>query len=643
MAYAIGRGLNAFSSSGYRPRVRLFFRSPMANADFYSYNETAAHDATPSTPSRLNLDWHYITTTRHLETEVARRLTCKALGIDTETTGLDPHSDRTRLVQVATPARPTLVIDLWKIDDVSALKTLFAGPALKVGHTLKFDWQMLATSGIPLHGPFFDAYLAHKVLHAGLKVKSGLSAIVKDLLGVDLDKAEQVSDFSRPELSHQQLQYAAWDAAYSLALRRPLAQRLKQASQHYHARFLHIANLESACVPATAMMELNGMALDPERFEQAVTAFRHQKQTALAQFHQALGLETKTQISLLPTEPQTFGINLASSQQVRKALAEQGLTLKATDQRTIIRVVDRHPALPHLLEWRHQAKVLDTLNSLPRHRHPVTQRLHPQVRQVSARSGRFSCRNPALQTVPHDNAIRRCFVVRPGHRLIKADYSQIELRIAAKITQDSLLVKAYRTGQDVHRMTAALLLDMAQTQVTREQRRLGKAINFGLIYGMSAARLQLEAQLQYGLILSHKDALALHQRYFQLFTGVAQWHRKGKRQLYRNDGIRHATTLLGRVRQWADKPDFAEWINAPVQGTCADMIKRALVALVPHLNADVHLLIVVHDEIVLEVRQDLAPAIAQTLTQVMIAAAQPLIAPIPIEVDTQIGHSWAGD
>jgi DNA polymerase-1 len=614
-------------------------------SNFYSYEDTLAHQANrktqPNSPS-LNLNWRYITTTHQLDTEVARRLTRKALGIDTETTGLDPHQDQVRLVQIATAGMPTLVIDLWAVDETHALKTLLASPALKVGHTLKFDWQMLATSGLPLHGPFFDAYLAHKVLNAGLKVKSSLAAIVQECLGVTLDKSAQRSSFAG-HLSDEQLQYAAWDAAYSLALRQPLAQRLRQASIQYSARFRHIANLESACIPATALMELNGMALDPDRFTQAVTTFQHQKQATLTQFHHALGLETQTQISLLPSEPKVFGLNPGSSQQVLKALAEQGLTLKATDQRTIIRVVDRHPALPHLLEWRHLAKVLDTLDGLPKHKHPITQRLHPQVQQVAARSGRLSCRNPALQTVPHDPAIRRCFVAQPGHQLVKADYSQIELRIAAKITQDPLLLKAYRTGQDVHRMTAALLLDIPPKQVTSDQRRLGKAINFGLIYGMSAARLQLEAQLQYGLILSHRDALALHKRYFQRFTGVAQWHRQGKRQLYRQDGLRHAKTLLGRVRQWSDKPDFTEWINAPVQGTCADMVKRALVALVPHLNTNVRLLMVVHDEIVLEVREDLAPTLAQTLVQVMTEAAQPLIAPIPIEVDVQIGHSWAGE
>jgi DNA polymerase-1 len=610
-------------------------------SDFDPSAAPVAHKAHP--PSRLNLDWRYITSTHQLETEVARRLTRKTLGIDTETTGLDPHQDQVRLVQVAAVGMPTLVIDLWTVDEIHALKTLLASPALKVGHTLTFDWQMLATSGLPLQGPFFDAYLAHKVLNAGLKVKSSLAAIVQECLGVNLDKSAQVSDFSQPKLSRRQLQYAAWDAAYSLALRRPLAQRLRQASTQYTARFLHIANLESACIPATALMELNGMALDLDRFSQAVTTFQHQKQAALTQFHHALGLETQTQISLLPVASEVIGLNPGSSQQVLKALANQGLSLKATDQRTLIRVVDRHPALPHLLEWRHLAKVLDTLDGLPKHKHPITQRLHPQVQQVTARSGRLICRNPALQTVPHDPAIRRCFVARPGHQLVKADYSQIELRIAAKITQDPLLLKAYRTGQDIHRMTAALVLDIQPHQVTPDQRRLGKAINFGLIYGMSAARLQLEAHLQYGLILNHNDALALHQRYFQRFEGVREWHRRGKRQLYQDNGLRHAKTLLGRVRQWSDKPDFTEWINAPVQGTCADMIKRALVALVPHLNADVHLLMVVHDEIVLDVREDLAPTLAQTLVQVMTEAAQPLIAPIPIEVDVQIGHSWAGD
>jgi DNA polymerase-1 len=356
-----------------------------------------------------------------------------------------------------------------------------------------------------------------------------------------------------------------------------------------------------------------------------------------------LGEFHPVQTSLLPelTSDRTGGTNPGSSPQVIKAFAKRGMSLKATDQRSLIKLVDTHPAIAPLLEWRQVAKVLDVVNTLPGYLHSTTQRLHPSFFQLGARSGRFSCRNPALQTIPRHPLVRQCFTAAPGNVLVKADYSQIELRIIARITRDPLLVKAYQTGQDVHALTASLLMEKTLDSVTKEERTIAKSINFGLVYGMSAVRLQLETQLKYGIVLSHAQALEFHRRFFELFQGVAKWHTHIKRSLYRNQH-RQAKTLLGRVRTWKETPGFNEFINFPVQGTSADITKRALVALVPMLGDTVRLVLIVHDEIVLEVPQAEAGAIARELQACMVETATPILNPIPVCVDVQIAQSWGG-
>ena len=624
----------------------------VTSLDFYSYEETiAAQKARADQPEPahtsippFNQDYQFITTTAGLETAVNEIMSCPVQGIDTETTGLDPHVDRLRLVQIATPDFPTLVIDLWQISDTTALQKLLQNPARKVLHNLKFDWQFLHQAGLALSGPYFDIQLAYKVWRCGVKGKSSLAVVAKHLLGVELDKSQQISDFSKPNLSEEQIRYSAWDAAVLLPVEAQLRQRLRRRSQQWGARLQAIARLESACALATAWMELNGMGFDPERLKEALTEYRTERQQALQSFQSALGESQPYQPALFASagEDKIWGTNPGSSPQVIRALGQQGVKLTSTNQRSVIKVVDKHPALPHLLEWRRAARLVDQIEGLPQHQHPQTRRLHPSIFQIGARSGRFSCRHPALQTMPHDPRVRRCFVAAPGFVLIKADYSQIELRIIARMTRDPLLVNAYCTNQDVHRLTASLLMSKPIQAVTKEERTIAKSINFGLIYGMSAVRLQLETQLKYGVMLTHAQALAFHKRFFVLFQGVAQWHRRVKRSLYQ-DQQRYAKTLLGRVRQWKETPGFNEFINFPVQGTSVDLTKLALVELLPHLNPDLRLIMMVHDEIVLEVREAIASDAARLLTRCMVDTATPILAPIPVEVDVAIGHSWSGE
>ncbi|MGV0029093.1 DNA polymerase [Phormidesmis priestleyi] len=281
-------------------------------------------------------------------------------------------------------------------------------------------------------------------------------------------------------------------------------------------------------------------------------------------------------------------------------------------------------------------------DSLPKHIHPVTGRIHPTYYQLGARSGRFSCRNPPLQTIPRDAAARTCFVAAPGCQIVQADYSQIELRIVARLSGDAQMQRAYRRSEDLHRLTAALVTGKAIDAVSEEDRRLAKAINFGLIYGMGAAKLQSYAETKYGVTLSLEEAKAFRKRFFEAYVGVAEWHETIKRSYIR--GIKESRTLAGRRRRWTDKPRLAELLNHPVQGLNADITKLALVKLVnPLVDTGAKLICTVHDEILLECPDAEVRRVRTLLHQCMIAAARKFLHPIPVVVNVKVSASWSGN
>ncbi|HIK08765.1 MAG TPA: bifunctional 3'-5' exonuclease/DNA polymerase, partial [Oscillatoriaceae cyanobacterium M33_DOE_052] len=515
-----------------------------------------------------------------------------AIGLDCETTGLDPHIHTIRLIQLAVPDQPVMLIDLSQIVscDRHPLQQLLSSPVLKITHNGKFDWQFLAQAGLQPAPPFFDTQLAYRVLTAGLKTSLSLQTLAQKLLNIELDKTQQVSDWSQP-LTSKQLQYAALDAAILLKLYPILVKKLERS------HLLKIAQLEFHCMPAVAQMELNGMLLDLSRWKRLGAKLESDRDVALHQLSQ-LRIAGNAQMSLLPEMTDT--INPNSPQQVLAALQAFGIPVNSTNQKELVPLAKQYPVIRALLDYRHLSKITATFaDSLPKHIHPVTARIHPTYYQLGARSGRFSCRNPPLQTIPRDAAARTCFVAAPGYRIVRADYSQIELRIVARLSGDAQMQRAYRRGEDLHRLTAALVTGKAIDAVSEEDRRLAKAINFGLIYGMGAAKLQSYAEMKYGVTLSLEEAKAFRKRFFEVYTGVAEWHETIKRSYIR--GTKQSRTLAGRRRRWAGKPRLAELLNHPVQGLNADITKLALVKLNKVLvGTGAKLICTVHDEILLE-------------------------------------------
>jgi DNA polymerase-1 len=565
-------------------------------------------------------------------------LTTEILALDCETTGLDPLTNKIRLIQIATPNYPVVIIDLPAISRTEQdtrigrllLKKLLCTAALKIAHNAKFEWQFFTQAGLQPSGRFFDTQLAYQVLNAGIKTSASLENVTLKLLRIQLDKTLQTSNWSQP-LTQEQLRYAARDAAILLKLHPILLQKLKQA------KLLKIAQLEFQCLPVVAQMELNGMLFDLSKWQTLGAKLEADKVNALQQLKQ-LRLVGKSQLSLLPEL--TDIVNPNSPQQVLAALQATGIPIQSTNQKDLVPLANQYPVIQALLDYRHLARITGTLTeSLPKHIHPATGRIHPNYYQLGAMSGRFSCRHPPLQTIPRDAAARNCFIAAPGYQILKADYSQIELRIVARLSGDAKMQQAYRQNADLHKLTAALVTGKRITQVNEENRRLAKAINFGLIYGMGAAKLRIYAETKYGVFMTLEEAKAFRTRFFDAYSGVTKWHETIKQAYIR--GVKESRTVAGRRRRWADKPRLAEMLNHPVQGLNADINKLAMVKLVkPLAKTNAKLICVVHDEIVLECAKNEVERVSRILHKCMVAAAEKFLNPVPVVVDISVDDSW---
>jgi DNA polymerase-1 len=556
----------------------------------------------------------------------------KVQGIDCETTGLDPLTDEIRLIQIATFNHPVVIINLSTITTINRkiIKKLLSNATMKILHNGKFDWQFLNQAGFQLSGRFFDTQLAYKVLTTGLQSSSSLKAITRKLLHIQIDKTQQFSDWSKP-LTKAQLEYAALDAALLLELYPILVRKLKQA------KLLKIAQLEFKCMPAVAQMELNGMLFDLSQWQILGTKLEDEKNHAFQQLKQ-LRITSNSQMSLLPEL--TDIVNLNSPQQVLAALRTLGIPVQSTNQNQLVPLAAQYPIIQALLDYRRLSKIITTFTEhLPQYIHSKTGRIHPHYYQLGTRSGRFSCRQPPLQNTPRNNNARGCFIAAPGYKIIKADYSQIELRIIARLSGDTKMCQAYQQGADLHRLTASLVTGKLVGEVTEEDRRLAKAINFGLIFGMGAAKLQIYAQVKYGVAMSLEQARTFRKRFFDAYPGIGKWHETIRKAYIK--GSQESRTLAGRRRRWTNKPRLSEMLNHPVQGLNADINKLAMARLFQHLATyQAKLICVIHDEIVLECPEHNVDQVRHILQKCMLSAAQKFLFPVPVVVDIQVSSSW---
>jgi DNA polymerase-1 len=315
-----------------------------------------------------------------------------------------------------------------------------------------------------------------------------------------------------------------------------------------------------------------------------------------------------------------------------------GIPVESTGKNTLIPLADKYLVVKALLEYRKLAKAVASFTEkLPKHINPITGRIHSDYNQYGAATGRFSCSNPNLQQVPRGKDIRSCFVPTPGKKLVVADYSQIELRVAAEISGDRTMITAYQEGQDLHCLTASLITGKPLGEISKAQRQAGKPVNFGLIYGCGAKKLGQTAENDYGVVKPLEEWKTYRKQFFKVYKGIARWHS----QLERDRPI-EIRTLSNRRRQWSECPWVTATSNSIVQGTAADITKKAL-ALLPSALAGTgaKLIGTVHDEILLECPETTASNAARILQEVMVTAGETYLKRVPVEVEVKVAESWA--
>ena len=348
-------------------------------------------------------------------------------------------------------------------------------------HNAKFDYQFLFAEHDIRVQPIFDTMLAAQLLDGGEQGASyALGAVAERYLEEEVDKSGQREDWSG-ELSGRQIEYAARDAEILL----PLYERLARTLEDEDLKL--VSEIEFSAVAALAEMELTGIKLDLEKWQELAVTVRERRDRAAEE----LEAHFPEPDGVLPLEGLGPRLNLNSPQQITDAFRSLGIELPDTKVWTLLKV--EHPAAKALLRYRELQKKLGTyLETYANYIHPKTGRIHANFLQCRVPTGRLACTNPNVQQIPHEDEFRSCFVAERGNTLVIADYSQIELRILAEVSEDPEFVRAFREGEDLHRVTAATMYGLKMEEVSKDQRSAAKRINFGLMYGRGPKSLSAQ-------------------------------------------------------------------------------------------------------------------------------------------------------
>jgi DNA polymerase-1 len=614
-------------------------------------DSTAVADAATSAQPRPARRYDTVTTAADLERWLRKIEAADLTAFDTETTSLDymeaalvgmsfsVAEGEAAYVPVAHryPGAPD---QLPREQVLARMKPwLESDRHAKVGHHLKYDAHVLANHGIALGGMRYDTMLESYVLNS-TALRHDMDSAARHYLGVETIRYEDVTGKGAGQIGFEEValdratEYAAEDADVTLRLHHTLWPRLEAEP----ALASLYAGIEQPLVPVLQRMEEHGVLVDVNLLREMSAEFAQRMAEIEADAHREAGRP----------------FNLSSPKQLHEILFEEhklpvlrktptGAPSTAED---VLEELAADYALPRLiLDYRSLAKLKSTYtDKLPEQVCGRTGRIHTSYHQAVAATGRLSSSDPNLQNIPirtdAGRRIRQAFIAAPGHVLIAADYSQIELRIMAHISGDEGLLAAFENDLDIHQATAAEVFGIEPDKVSADQRRSAKAINFGLIYGMSAFGLARQ------LGIGRDEAQSYVDRYFARYPGVKAYMDRTRRDA-RKAG--YVETVFGRrlylqdinARQ-AARRQYAERsaINAPMQGTAADIIKKAMIAVDAWLQDSAiraRLIMQVHDELVLEVHDRAREAVQRELPRLMAEAAS---LRVPLKVDVGVGRNW---
>jgi DNA polymerase-1 len=591
-----------------------------------------------------------ITTAAGLDAWIAKLSAAQLFAFDTETTSLEYM--KAEIVGVSFAVAPGVAAylplkhdyagapdQLDRDTSLAKLKPLLeSAQHAKVGHHLKYDAHVLANHGIRLQGMRFDSMLESYVWNS-TTIRHDMDSAAEKYLGIRTIHYEDVAGKGAKQIPFSQVsvdtaaEYSSEDSDVTLRLHQVLWPQIESVPE---LKKLY-EDIEQPLVPVLARMEETGVLLDRQMLRTQGNELAKRLMELLAEAHKEAGapfnLDSPKQLGTILFEKMQLPV-------VRKTPTGQPSTAE-----DVLEELAASYQLPKIiLEHRNLAKLKSTYtDKLPEQINERTGRVHTSYHQAVAATGRLSSQDPNLQNIPirtpEGRRIRQAFIAPPGHVLLAADYSQIELRIMAHLSQDEGLLKAFASDQDIHQATAAEVFSTPLAEVTSDQRRSAKAVNFGLIYGMSAFGLAAQLGIPRGTAQEYIDL------YFARYPGVKRYMEETRagarergyvqtvfgRRLYLPD-------INARNKQFAQAAERAA-INAPMQGTAADIIKRAMISVdrLCDQASGARLIMQVHDELVLEVRDDRIAAVTDMVRQQMMGAAELLV---PLKVDVGSGANW---
>jgi DNA polymerase-1 len=595
--------------------------------------------------------YHLITTWEALRPWLERMSKASLLCFDTETSGLDPMRAELVGLSFAIEAGEAIYIPLAhdypgapsqlpREEVLQALRPILHNPAIgKLAQNAKYDLHVLRRHGINVEGLQHDSMLASFVLNS-TATRHDMDSLARHYLAYTPISYEQVAGKGAKAIGFSQVDidtacnYSAEDADITLRLHQALWSRLQQEP----ALSKVYTDIEMPLVPVLTAMEARGVLIDAIELKRQSEDLGRRMLSAQQRAFELAGrhfsLDSPKQLAALLFDELKL-----------PALVKTPTGAPSTNEEALEAIADQHELPRLVLDYRGLAKLRSTYTEkLPEAIHPETGRVHTSYHQTGAATGRLSSSDPNLQNIPirseDGRRIRRAFVAPPGRQIVACDYSQIELRIMAHLSEDPGLLAAFASGQDVHRATAAEVFGVPLDQVDSSQRRAAKAINFGLMYGMSAFGLARQLGIGRG---EAQDYIAL---YFARYPGV-QGYMERVRQQARDQG--YVETVFGRrlylndiharnqgLRAGAERAA----VNAPMQGSAADIIKRAMLDLHEWLHSQqdrAHMLMQVHDELVFEVDADFCDTLIAEARQRMQNAAT---LRVPLVVDCGVGDNW---
>ncbi len=607
----------------------------------------------------------------------------KSLCLDMETTGLQPGPAKPRLLQLcnADPSSvdtEVYVFDLFHVQDISKIKELVENRDALVIHNANFDIQFLLYAGIDFRGKIFDTFIAERVLTCGVKemryspqsgkpyftnISSSLKAVASRRLGLEIDKSQQVSDWSKDELNLEQVEYAAKDV---LILPKIAEQQLKELKEE---SLLPIYSLESKCIRPVAMMCARGFGVDIQKLHdlknELETALELKTLRFVLELDRALPEENKlprdSDGNLCVGKRQKKDFNPGSGAQVIRAFLACGVevpVVAGTGKPTLNQVAlaefsNDHPLMTLYRERTKLETRLEHVDKLIENINPFTHRIHSGYNQMGANSGRFTSKGAPrtsakqkktvfavnIQQVPRSKDFRSCFVPTKGHKLVICDWAQIELRLAAELVNIPEMRRAFVEGIDLHTLTASLVYRKDIDNVLYEERQEGKTLNFALMYGMGYRKYKTYAA-QSGRVMSLSEAKIAHAGFHSAYPRIKRWHQECAAAV--NDGWAYIRTSLGRRRLLShDDASMMCAANTRIQGAGADILKLAISKLDPFIDDRARMVAVIHDEVVMEVIEEEAQKFKVILEDAMVTAAKAVLSTVPAVADANIGDSWA--